>query len=82
MGPIFGTRALIFHGPNEERRAGGASPLWQAGAAAEGEIGTCLPRGRGADPRAAGKRQSKSSGYRETDAGTVCTCQHNGTLGE
>ena len=35
--------ALVFHGPNKERRTGGASPLWQAGAAAEAEIGTCLP---------------------------------------
>ena len=41
---------MVFHGPNEERRAGGASPLCQAGTAAEAEIGTCLPWERGADP--------------------------------
>ena len=72
---------VVFHGPNEERRAGGASPLWQAGTAAEAEIGTCLPWERGANPRAAVKRQSKSSGYRETDAGTVVSVWSPGPLG-
>ena len=56
---------------NEERRADGASPLWQAGTAAQAEIGTCLPWERGADPRAAVKRQNKSSGFRGIAAGTV-----------
>ena len=73
--------AVFFHGPNEERRAGSASPLWQAGAAAEAEIRTCLPWERGAGPRAAVKRQSKSSGFMETDAGTMVSVWSPGQLG-
>ena len=57
---VFGLM-MVFHGPNEERRAGGASPLWQAGFAAWVQIGTCLPWEKGTNPRAAGQRQSKSS---------------------
>ena len=72
---------MLFHGPNEERRAGGASPLWQAGFAAEAEIGTCLPWERGASPRAAVKMQSKSRGYRETEAGTEVSVWSPGPLG-
>ena len=65
---------------HEERRAGGASPLWQAGAAAGAEIGTCLPWERGAGPRAAVKRQSKSNGFGETDAGTVVSVWSPGVV--
>ena len=57
--PIVG-----FHGTNEERRAGGASPLCQAGVAAWAQIGTCLPWEKGTNTRAAGQRQSKSRCYR------------------
>jgi hypothetical protein len=34
---------LVFHSTNEERQAGCASPLWQAGTAAEGAMGTAGP---------------------------------------
>ena len=73
---------MVIHSPNvnEERRAGGASPLWQAGAAAGAEIGTCLPWERGAGPRAAVKRQSKSNGFGETDAGTVVSVWSPGVV--
>ena len=72
---------LVFHGTNEERRAGGASPLWKAGVAAWAQIGTCLPWERGTNPRAAGQRQSKSRGYRKADAGTRVSVGSAGPLG-
>ena len=56
---------MVFQGPNEEQRAGGENPPWQAGTDSEAEVGACLPWERGANPRGAVKRQSKpeSSGY-------------------
>ena len=41
---------MVFHGTNEERRAGGASHLLQAGADARAQIGTCLPWEKGTKP--------------------------------
>ena len=73
--------ALVLHGTNEERRAGGASPLWQAGVAAWVQIGTCLPWEKGTNPRAAGQRQSKSRCYREADAGTGVSVGSVGPMG-
>ena len=34
---------MVFHSTNEERQAGCASPLWQAGTAAEEAMGTSGP---------------------------------------
>ena len=62
---------LFFHGPNEARQAGGARSLWQAGTATEAEIGTCLPRERGAEARAAGESVEQGQwDFWETNAGT------------
>ena len=76
---------VVFHGPNKERRVGGASPLWQAGTAAGAEIRTCLPWERGADPRAAVNRQSKGSGkavaFGGTGAGAGVSVWSPGPLG-
>ena len=59
IAPFVEFGLMVFHGTNEERQAGGARPLWQAGAAAEAEIGTCLPWGRGAAP---GKQPKSEQG--------------------